>query len=79
MSIEIKHYPQKRICKEFFAVLEFLKKYAAKGYNKNWHWARWEWLISHLSLDVSTLPSIGAFVDDGEIVGIVTHDMNTQA
>ena len=75
MSIEIKHYPQKRICNEFYAVIEFLKIHGAKGYNKNWHWARWEWLLGHSMLDESTLPKIGLFMDGGEIVGLVTHDM----
>lgn len=79
MSIDIKHYPERRMCDEFFAVIEFLKRYGAKGYNKNWHWARWEWLISHPSLNESTLPSIGLFMDDGKIVGLVTHDMRTPA
>ena len=75
MSIEIRHYPQKRIGDEFYEVIEFLKVHAAKGYNKNWHWARWEWLLGHSALDEATLPSIGMFLDNGEIVGLVTHDM----
>jgi len=75
MSIEIKHYPQERICNEFYSVIEFLKKHGAKGYNKNWHWARWEWFLGHSMLDESTLPKIGLFIDSGEIVGLVTHDM----
>jgi len=79
MSIEMKHYPQKRICKEFHEVIEFLKMHGAKGYNKNWHWARWEWLLGHLSLDESTLPSIGLAYDNDKIVGLVTHDMRTPA
>ena len=79
MSIEIKHYIGKRICKEFYDIVEFLKMHAAKGYNKNWHWARWEWLLGHTSLNESTLPSIGLFLDGGEIVGLVTHDMRDPA
>ena len=79
MNVTIKHYLDKRICQEFYNVIEFLKKYGAIGNNKNWHWARWEWLIGHLSLDESTLPAIGLFLNDDEIVGLVTHDMRTQA
>jgi GNAT superfamily N-acetyltransferase len=75
MSIEIKHYPQKKICNEFYAVINFLKIHGAKGYNKNWHWGRWEWLLGHSNLDESTLSSIGLFMDNDEIVVIVTHDM----
>lgn len=79
MSIDIKHYPQKRICQDFYSVIEFLKKYGAKGNNKNWHWARWEWLLGHLALDELTLPTIGLFMENDEIVGLVTHDMRAQA
>ncbi|MCL2373207.1 MAG: GNAT family N-acetyltransferase [Defluviitaleaceae bacterium] len=79
MNIEIKHFPQKRICDEFFSVLAFLQHDAAKGYNKNWHWGRWEWLLSHPNLDEETLPSIGLVVSGEEIVGLVTHDMRKPA
>jgi len=75
MNITIEHYPSKRICNEFYSVIEFLKNHAAKGYNKNWHWGRWEWLLGHPSLDEATLPSIGMFMDDDKVVGLVTHDM----
>jgi len=79
INIEIKYYPQERICDEFYAVIKFLKIHGAKGYNKNWHWARWEWLLGHSSLDEAMLPKIGLFMDGGEIVGIVTHDMREPA
>jgi len=42
MKIKIKQYPRKRMCDDFYSVLAFLKHHAAKGYNKNWHWGRWE-------------------------------------
>ncbi len=79
MNINIKHYPAIKMCDDFYAVIEFLKKYGAKGFNKNWHWARWEWLLGHLSLDPSTLPPIGLFTDYDEIAGLVTHDMRSPA
>ena len=79
MSVKIKKYPQTRVCREFYDVIEFMKRYAAKGYNKNWHWGRWEWLLGHVGLDESTLPSIGLFMDGDEIAGIATHDMSAQA
>lgn len=59
MDLEIKHYPGNRICDEFYDVIAFLKEYGAIENNKNWHWARWEWLLSHPSLNEATLPSIG--------------------
>ena len=79
MSIQIKHYPQNRICKEFYAVSEFLKEHSSIGYNKNLHWARWEWLLSHSNLDEGSLPSIGMFMDGDKTVGLVTHDMREPA
>ena len=79
MDIKIKHYPQKRICKEFYDVIEFLKRHGAKGVNRNWHWGRCEWLLGHSNLDESTLPQIGLFMHNDEIVGLVTHDMRKQA
>lgn len=77
--MDIKNYPRERICKEFYDVITFLKKYGAKGYNKNWHWARWEWLLSHSSLDEASLPAIRLYMEDGEIAGLVTHDMRNPA
>lgn len=79
MQVDIKKYPEKRICNEFYMVIDFLKKYGATGYNKNWHWARWEWLLGHLGLDELTLPSIGLFMDNKQVAGLVTHDMGTAA
>ena len=79
MDIKIKQYPQKRICKEFYDVNEFLKKHGAKGNNKNWHWGRWEWLIGHTYLDESTLPSTRLYMDGNEVVGLVTRDWRKQA
>lgn len=79
MSIICKHYPQKRMCKEFHDVIHFLKEHGAKDFNKNWHWARWEWLLGHLGLDESTLPSIGLFFENETLIGVVTHDMRQQA
>jgi len=75
----IKHYPQDRICDEFYQVIDFLKTHGAKGYNKNWHWARWEWLIGHSGLDEATLPKIGLLMDDDKVVGLATHDMSKPA
>lgn len=33
MSIRVKHYPNKRICDDYYGVIEFLKKHGATGYN----------------------------------------------
>ena len=75
MNFKIKHYPQVRICDEFYAVIDFLKNHSGGDYNKNWHWARWEWLLGHSMLDEATLSSIVMFMDEEKIAGLLTHDM----
>ena len=75
MDVSISHYPKERFCTDFFRVINFLQKYGAKSFNCNWHWARWEWLIGHSMLDMDSLPRIGLFELDNEIVGLATHDM----
>jgi len=79
MNMQVKHHPQERICSQFYEVINFLKNHGAKGHNKNWHWGRWEWLLSHSYLDEATLPSIGIFLDGDQIVGLCTHDMGKPA
>jgi len=79
MNIRVEKYPKNRICNEFYTVINFLKEFGATGYNKNWHWARWEWLLGHTYLDELTLPSIGLLMDGAEIAGLATHDMREQA
>ena len=59
MNVEIKHYPAERFSPIFYKVIDFLKMHGAQGYNKNWHWARWEWLMGHLNLERETLGRIG--------------------
>jgi len=75
MGISIRRYSKERFCTDFFRVINFLQKYGAKSYNCNWHWARWEWLLGHSMLDLDSLPRIGLFELDNEIVGLATHDM----
>ena len=75
MNVEIKHYPVERFSPIFYKVIDFLEKYGAQGSNKNWHWARWEWLMGHPNLKMETLSQIGYFEIDGVVEGLVTHDM----
>jgi GNAT superfamily N-acetyltransferase len=77
MGMIVKRYPQEAFCADFFRVVDFLKQHGARGLNENWHWARWEWLLGHSNLDMTTLPQIGIFEQDGVIVGIATHDMRS--
>lgn len=60
---------------DFYKIFEFLKEVGGTGINENWHWGRWEWLVSHPNLDENTLTMIGIWEKDNEIVGIATHDM----
>lgn len=75
MSVLIKNYPQDIYGTDYFRIIDFLKAHGAQGLNKNWHWARWEWLIGHTNLDKNSLPQIGIFEQDGVIIGLATHDM----
>ena len=75
MDIKIKHYPTERFSPIFYKVIDFLKKHGAQGFNKNWHWARWEWLMGHPNLEMETLSKIGYIEINDVIEGLVTHDL----
>jgi len=74
-GVAIRHYPRERFSADFYRVVDFLLRRGASGFNRNWHWARWEWLMGHSNLDLDSLPKIGLFERGHEIVGIATHDM----
>jgi GNAT superfamily N-acetyltransferase len=40
----------------------------------NWHFGRWDWMVTHLWLDTSGLPRIGVWEDEGKIVALATYD-----
>ncbi len=40
----------------------------------NYHFGRWDWMITHSYLDASGLPKIGLWEDDGTVVAAATYD-----
>ena len=78
MKITQRKYPTIRDFNEdYYKVLNFIKEHGTRGYNKNYHWGRWEWMIGHTYLEVDTLSCITIYEYENEIIGIVTHDMQT--
>lgn len=70
-----KYKDNKRFNAQYNYIYEFLKNNADVGYNEDFHWGRFEWMMEHPMLDVDKLNKIGIFKDEkGKIVGIVTYD-----
>ena len=40
----------------------------------NYHFGRWDWMITHSYLDASALPKIGLWTDGGQVVAAATYD-----
>ena len=40
----------------------------------NYHYGRWDWMVTHSYLDKSGLGKIGLWEDSGELVGLATYD-----
>ena len=40
----------------------------------NYHFGRWDWMITHSHLDASGLPKIGLWLDGGAVVAAATYD-----
>ncbi len=71
MAIQFRKYTGiAGITEDYFKVREFFIKlrYAEFTY------VRWDWMITHLSLDKSAVGRIGVWEDDGEVVGVATFD-----
>lgn len=77
MNINMRNYTGGQGCnsEDFFKIFDFLNSNGAVGFNENWHWARWEWLMGHPNLRKEMIPIIGVWECDSKIVGIATHDM----
>jgi GNAT superfamily N-acetyltransferase len=71
MSINFRNYTaQAGITEDYYKVREFFIKL---GYAE-FTYVRWDWMITHLSLDKSAVGNIGVWEDNGEIVGVATYD-----
>ena len=51
-----------------------LRKFLIKLDNHNYHFGRWDWMITHGYLDKDGLPHIGLWEENGEIVAVATYD-----
>lgn len=51
-----------------------LRRFLLELGDVNYHFGRWDWMISHSYLEAESLPRIGIWSDEGEIVGIATYD-----
>ena len=55
---------------DYYAVRNFLIKLDSHNY----HFGRWDWMITHGYLDKRGLPEIGIWEDGGEIIALTTYD-----
>lgn len=71
MTIAFRNYTsQAGITKDYFLVRDFLLKVGYCEYT----YARWDWMTTHGYLDKDSVGKIGIWEDDGEMVGLATHD-----
>lgn len=77
MNINMRNYSGEQGCssEDFYSIFDFLNSCGAVGFNENWHWARWEWLMGHPNLKKEMIPLIGVWEYDNKVIGIATHDM----
>ena len=71
MSVAFKKYnPTHLFGEDYYA----LRKFLIKLDNHNYHFGRWDWMITHGYLDKSGLSHIGLWEENGEIVAAATYD-----
>ncbi len=51
-----------------------LRRFLIRLDNANYHFGRWDWMITHNYLDAGALPKIGLWSEDGEVVAAATYD-----
>ncbi|MDL2292383.1 GNAT family N-acetyltransferase [Acholeplasma sp. OttesenSCG-928-E16] len=51
-----------------------VRKFLIELNNPNYHFGRWDWMISHSYLEKGNLSKIGIWEDDGKIIGFATFD-----
>ncbi len=51
-----------------------LRRFLIRLDNANYHFGRWDWMITHSYLDVSALPKIGLWSKGGNVVAAATYD-----
>ena len=71
MSVAFRNYnPEPLFGEDYYA----LRKFLIKLDSHNYHFGRWDWMITHGWLDKCGLPHIGLWHENGEIVAVATYD-----
>ena len=61
--------------RDYEAVNRFLvRTYSTEGPHRNWLQPRWEYMHFHPLIDEASLPRIGVWEEDGEMVALVHHE-----
>jgi len=71
MSITFRNFnPNPLFGEDYYAIRNFLIELDSHNY----HFGRWDWMISHGYLDKSGLPKIGLWEENGALVAVATYD-----
>jgi len=71
MSVKLRTYQnESKFCPDYYKIRNFLIELDSP----NWHFGRWDWMITHTMLDKAGLPKIGIWEDDGKIVALAIYD-----
>ena len=54
----------------------FFEKYTGNGLQENWHIGRLDWMLNHDYTNPESLPLIGMWVEEDEVVGVVIFDID---
>ena len=72
MSITFRSYnPEPLFGEDYYKLREFLIRLDSHNY----HFGRWDWMITSGWLDKSSLPRIGLWEENGELVALSTYDI----
>ncbi len=71
MSITFRNYNPELIFSEDYYKL---RKFLIKLDSHNYHFGRWDWMITHSYLNKSGLPKIGLWEENGDVVAVATYD-----
>ena len=71
MTATFRRYDNRSLfCEDYHKLREFLLRLD----DPNYHFGRWDWMITHDWLDASGLPAIGLWEESGDIVAAATYD-----
>jgi hypothetical protein len=81
LNVKLRHYTdQPGFTEDFIKVRDFLMRIHEPGHtDRNWLWARWEYMFSHPNLDETNLSRIGLWEDEGKLIALATYEDNIGA